>query len=315
MYGIVQKLDEETAKKISQSNRNSNRASEIGWWEICPRFLVLIRTDTDKYPLHDVGLQRIFDEGKEQEKIVRHELENAHFELTDIQRDEKWRYLNISGHIDGKISLNGQSPILEIKSCSPNVFRTISGIQDAVELRDSKYSWIKKYYAQMQTYHLLFNEELGVILFKDKSSGAKHEIPSHIDYEYCERMCKVIEEVNDRVARNDPWPAEPKEACKSCGFAKTMCFPGRDYGPGFDFLSDEEIEAKLVRWDKLKDKAKEFQDLDSEIKEHFKGKCAIVGDFMIESKEFERKNYKVPDDVKNQYLEIGKYFRTSIQKL
>lgn len=312
---IVHKLDAETQKRIRQSSRNSNRASELGWWEECPRYLVLVRTDTDKLPLHNIGLQRIFDEGKEQEKIIRREIEDAGYEIKDVQRDEKWKHLNITGHIDGKIILNGMTPILEIKSCSPNIYPAIANVRDAKDLRDSKYSWIRKYYAQMQGYHLLFNEELGVIFFKNKSTGEKHQIESRLDYEYCEKMCAVIEEVNDRVERNDPWPAEPKEACKRCGFAKTMCFPDQDYGPGIELISDDELESKLIRWHELKPAAKEYGDLDKEIKEYFKGKSAIVGEFLIESKEHERKNYKVPAEIKEQYLEISTYFRTSIERL
>lgn len=315
MVNIVEKLDQKTEQRIRQSPRNSNRSSDLGWWEECPRYLVLVRTDLDKLPLHDIGLQRIFDEGTRQEKLIRLELEEAGFEVTNVQRDEKWSHLNISGHIDGKIPLNGKTPILEIKSCSPNVFRTIKEYKVAEDLKTSRYFWIRRYYAQIQGYHLLFNEEEGIILFKDKSTGQKHQIESHINYDYCDQMCRVIEEVNDRVERNDPWPAEKKEACKHCGFAKTLCFPGQDYGPGFDIYTDEDLEADLIRREELKPQVKEYKELDKEIKRHFKGKNAVVGDFLITSDEFERKSYKVPNEIKNQYLEINTYFRTNIEKL
>lgn len=306
MINIVEALDQETAKRIRQSPRNSNRSSDLGWWEECPRYLVLVRTDIESLPLHDIGLQRIFDEGREQERIIRREIEKAGFEITNVQRDEKWGNLNITGHIDGKICLNGITPILEIKSCSPNIFPSIAQIQDAKDLRDSKYSWIRKYYAQMQGYHLLFNEESGVILFKNKSTGEKHQIESRIDYEYCEKMCSVIEEVNARVDRNDPWPAEQKEACRRCGFAKTKCFPGRDYGPGYEFISNEEIESKLIRLEEIKPIAKEYEALDKEIKGCFKGKDAIVGEFIITSKEVERKGYVV---------NASTYWKVTIERL
>jgi hypothetical protein len=315
MIDIVKKLDKETEKHIRQSPRNSNRSSELGWWEECPRYLVLVRTDPDKLPLHDINLQRIFDEGTKQERLVRAELEEANIEVHNVQRDEKWTHLNISGHIDGTIPIDGKNPILEIKSCSPNVFRAIQGFKTAEDLKNSKYFWIRGYYAQMQGYHLLFNEEEGVILFKDKSTGQKHQIESHIDYGYCEEMCKVIEEVNDRVERNDPWPAKECEACNRCGFAQTLCFPGKDYGEGYEFYSDDELEIKLNRREEIKAIAKEYDQLDDEIKKCFKGKNAVVGDFLITSDEYERKSYKVPNEIKEQYLEITTYFRTKIEKL
>jgi len=315
MIDIVKKLDQETAKRIHQSNRQSNWPSELGWWEECPRYLVLARTDSDKMPLHEISLQRIFDEGNKQEKLVRAELEAAGYDIIDVQRDAKWKHLNISGHIDGRIKLNGKKPLLEIKSCSPNVFQSILPITEAEELKGSKHFWIRRYYAQMQGYHLLFDEEDGMILFKDKSTGQKHIINSTLNYEYCEKMCKVIEEVNDRVGGSDPWPVEMKSACKHCPFAATVCFPDKDFGPGFEFLSDGEIEAKLARREELRSIAKEYDRIDKELKGHFKGRSAVIGDFIIESKEFERKNYKVPVEIKAQYLEIGKYWRTSIERL
>lgn len=315
MINIVEKLDQETEKRIQQSPRNSNRSSELGWWEECPRYLVLVRTDPEKLPLNDIALQRIFDEGTRQEKLIRLELEEAGFEVTNVQRDEKWAHLNISGHIDGKIPLNGKTPILEIKSCSPNVFRTIKKYKVAEDLKTSRYFWIRRYYAQMQGYHLLFNEEEGIILFKDKSTGQKHQIESHINYDYCDKMCWVIEEVNDRVERNDPWPAETKEACKRCGFAQTICFPEKDFGPGFQIYSDDELEIKLNRREELKKVAKEYKALDKELKNAFKGENAIVGDFLIESTPYERKSYKVPNEIKEQYLEVKTYYRVDIEKL
>ena len=315
MENIVKKLDNETLKNIRQSARNSNRSSELGWWEECPRYLVLVRTDYDKMPLHDIDLQRIFDEGKKQEKLVRMELEEAGYEIIDVQRDEKWKHLNITGHIDGKIRLDGKTPIIEIKSCSPNVFHTISTIDKAEDLKNSKFFWIRGYYAQIQGYHLLFNEEEGIILFKNKSTAKKHQIDSYLDYEYCERMCKVIEEVNDRVEKNNPWPIEMKEACKRCPFQKTMCFPDMDYGPGFDFLSDEETETKLIRWEETKEVAKEHEELDKELKEHFKGRSVILGDFKIESSKHERRGVDLPPDIKKQYEKVTEYWITKIERL
>jgi len=306
MIDIVKKLDQETEKKIRQSPRNSNRSSELGWWEVCPRYLVLIRTDLDKLPLHDLSLQRIFDEGTRQERLVRAELEEAGIEVHNVQRDEKWVHLNISGHIDGTISVDGKNLILEIKSCSPNVFRTIKEFKTAEDLRGSKYFWIRGYYAQMQGYHLLFNKEDGVILFKNKSTGEKHQIESHIDYEYCEKMCQVIEEVNDRVERNDPWPAKECEDCNRCGFAQTVCFPGKDYGEGYEFYSDDELEIKLNRREEIKAIAKEYERIDKEVKSHFKGKNAVVGDFLIESKLQDRDAYEVP---------ATSFYRVNIKKL
>ena len=151
---IVKKLDQETEKNIHASVRQSNWPSALGWWEECPRYLVLVRTDTDKLPLHDINLQRIFDEGKKQEKLVRAELEAAGFDIINVQRDKKWKELNISGHIDGQIKTGNGNPLLEIKSCSPNVFYSIVDYRDDEDLKKSKHFWIRGYYAPVSYTHL-----------------------------------------------------------------------------------------------------------------------------------------------------------------
>ena len=312
MLNIPEALDKEAQKRIKQYPHPNNRASECG--HPCERFLVLVRTHSDKLPLHDIGLQRIFDEGNLHETAVLRELENAGFQLVEQQRPFEWKKFRLTGRIDAKISIDGQLIPLEIKSCSPNVFPHIKGLSPQ-EMVNSKYPWVRKYPGQIMLYMLMDGKDKGIILFKNKTTGEKIQKDFELDLEYAESILKKLESVNKHVDSGTLPDVEMSGECKSCGFAKTMCFADQDYGPGFDFLSDEETEAKLIKWDKLKESAKEFEAIDKELKEHFKGKSAICGDFKIESKEYERKNYKVPPDVKEQYLEIGKYFRTSIERL
>ena len=66
---------------------------------------------------------------------------------------------------------------------------------------------------------------------------------------------------------------------------------------------------------KRKKEAKEYEELDKEIKEKFKGKTAVVGDFIIESKELVRKAYEIPDEVKKAYEKQMTYWVTKIKRL
>lgn len=312
MINIVEKLDQETAKRIKTYPHPNNRASECG--NPCIRFLVLSRLHSDKKALHDVGLQRIFDEGNLHEFAVLRELQDAGFQIIEQQRPFEWKKFRLTGRIDAKISINGTAIPLEIKSCSPNIFQHILNLPPE-EMTKSKYSWVRRYPGQIMAYMLMDGKEEGIIIFKNKSTGEKCQKNFKLDLEYTEEILKKLERVNECIAKNEIPPVEVSEECKRCGFMKTMCYPDQDYGPGFDLISDEEVEVKLIRWDELKEKAKEYEELDKELKEIFKGKSAIVGDFKVESKEFERKNYKVPDEIKKQYVEISTYFRTSIEKL
>lgn len=315
MENIVEKLDEMTARKIKTSPHNSNRASECG--HPCIRFLVLSRTSQGLKSLHDVGLQRIFDEGHLHEAAVLQELRDAGYTLVEQQRHLEWREFQLTGSIDAKIAINGDRIPLEIKSCSPNIF---PGIKDMApeEMLHSKHQWIRKYPAQLLIYMLLCEEKIGLMLFKNKGTGEKCQKVFELtdsNLEYAESILKKLESVNAHIKAGTEPPAAFIDDCKSCGFCKTACFPGRDYGPGIDMLEDPELEVKLSRRAELEAAAKEFEALDKEIKEGFRGRTAVIGDWMIESKEHERKSPDIPADIKKQYEKISKYWITKIERL
>lgn len=303
MINIVEKLDQETAKRIKSYPSKSNRASECG--HPCIRFLVLSRLQPEKKELHDIGLQRIFDEGNLQESAVLREIQDAGFNLVEQQRPFEMKEIQLTGRIDAKIAIEGKLIPLEIKSCSPNSFQVIKNATPD-DIKNSKYSWIRKYPAQIMSYCLMDGKETGIIIFKNKTTGEKCQKEFAIDYDYMEGILKKLERVNECVAKNEIPPVEPIEDCKSCGFAKTVCFPGQDYGPGFEILTDQELIIKLDRREALKNAVKEYEEIDKELKEAFKGRSALIGDFKIESKEIERKEYTV---------KAGAYWKTSIEKI
>lgn len=312
---IIEKLDEATARRIKQYPHPNNRASEAG--HPCIRFLVLSRLEPKKKLLHDIGLQRIFDEGNLHEDAVLREMADAGIKTTEQQRPYEWKKFELAGRLDAKIPIDGDYIPLEIKSCSPNIFPVLKPMKPE-EMVNSKYLWIRKYLAQILLYMVMDGKEMGIIIFKNKSTGEKLQKIVHLTDEnlsYIETILQKLEKVNDYVRRNEVPLADPCEDCKGCGFAKTACFPGQDFGPGFDFISNEEIEAKLLRWHETINPHHEHEDLDKELKEHFKGKSAVVGDFLIESKEYERTNYAIPDEIKNQYAEKVPYWRTKIERL
>jgi len=281
MIDIVEKLDKQTSKRIKQFPHPNNRASEVG--HPCLRFLVLSRLHPEKKALHDVGLQRIFDEGNLHERAMLREIEEAGFELVEQQRAFEWRKFQLSGRIDAKIKLNGKLIPLEIKSCSPNIFPSIkdSTVEDMIH---SRHIWIRRYPGQIMTYMLMDNKDEGIIIFKDKGTGEKCQKNFELDYKYVESILKKLEIVNKHVERNEVPKVEMCEECKNCGFQKTTCFPDCDYGPGFAFLSDKEAEEKLERRESLKPGHQEYNQLDKLLKAHFRGQNVVVGNFKIETK-------------------------------
>jgi len=317
---IPEILDAAAAKRIKSSPQNANRASSAG--HPCVRFLVLCRTANHLKALHDVGLQRIFDEGNDQEDILMRRINEAGLKLTEQQRaygDEPWaKKLQVTGRIDAKLPVNGGYAPLETKSCSPNVYRAVVEMSPA-DMIVSRYPWIRKYPAQILLYMLMEGSEVGIMLFKNKSTGETCQKVFRLEgamLEYAESILKKLEVVNAHVAAGTSPDAALIDDCKGCAFCKTACFPGADYGPGIDILQDPELEGKLNRRAELEPAAKEFEALDKEIKDGFKGKPgAVVGDWIIESTPYEIPHYEIPKEIKAQYASKKQAFRTSIERL
>lgn len=285
MIDIVEKLDQETAKRIKQYPHPNNRASEAG--HSCVRFLVASRLYPEKKALHDIGLQRIFDEGRLHEAAILREIQDAGFQIVEQQRPFEWRKFELSGHIDAKILIDGNLIPLEVKSSSPNPFRHIKDLEPMAMIT-SKHSWVRKYPAQILLYMLMDNKEEGIMLFKNKATGEKCQKNFNMEYEYTESILKKLEIVNDYVTKGELPEVAMCEDCKNCGFQQTYCFPDKDYGPGFVFLSDQEAADYLDERDVLIDPHKKFTPLDKLIKDHFRGQNVVIkgkrGTYKIETK-------------------------------
>jgi hypothetical protein len=315
MIDLVTRLDEATAKRIKIYPHPNNRASEAG--HPCERFLVAVRTHGDKKALHSVSLQRIFDEGHVHEAALLRELEDAGFEIKEQERPFEWKEFELSGRIDGQIKtsefqsgrldLSGLIP-LELKSCSPNSFMAVKKMNGLDFIR-AKQSWLRKYPAQIYCYLMMAAKQEGIMLFKNKTTGEKHQVNFALDDEaldYTESILQKLMRVNAHVKGGTLPDVVKIDDCRGCPFCATLCFPGQDYGPGFSVMSDADLEAKLERREELAEAAAEYGALDDEIKDSVRGKNLVVGHFIIESKEMERKAYEVKG---------GKFWRVKIERI
>lgn len=288
---IVERVLEAKQKKIKQYPVHSNRASEIG--HPCTRYHVLNRTRWQEKALHDVRLQQVFDLGNVFEDVVLRDLADAGIKVIEQQRSFTWPEYKITGHVDGLVCLNGGAYPLEIKSCSPFVFKTINTVDD---LKNGKYAYLRKYPAQLTLYMLMSNIEKGVFLFKDKVSGAVKEVWMSLDYTLGEELLKRCEEVNRHVdAGTVPDAIEYDEAlCDECPYAH-ICTPDR-IGREVEVIDDKELSVKLDRLATLKDAYKEYNEIDKEVKTIAKGReKLLVGNWFLTGKMMHRKGYMVPD--------------------
>jgi len=306
---IVEKILDAKARKIKQYPVNSNRASDLGL--PCVRYHVLNRTRWQEKALHNVGLQQIFDMGNEIEKIVLRELDEAGITVIEQQRSFSWPEYSITGHIDGVIMAEDGAWPLEIKSCSPFVFKAINTIND---LKNGKYGYLRKYPAQLTLYCLMSNKEKGVILFKDKTSGQLKEIWMPLDYELGEELLKRAESINAHVAAGTlPDPINEDMWCDGCAFAH-VCLPEK-IGKEVE-IDTGELAILLDRLEELKPTYKEYEEIDEQIKKAVEGREKVLaGSWFCSGKWIDKKSYDIPADLKAQYERITQYWKRKIQKI
>jgi CRISPR/Cas system-associated exonuclease Cas4 (RecB family) len=297
---IVEKVIENKKKNIKNYPCYVNRASQIG--DPCLRRLVYERTNYKDKRLHDIGLELIFEEGREQEKIVLKDLKEAGFDIVEQQRAYQWPEFQISGSIDAKIVLDGKAYPLEIKSMSPYIFAAINTMEDF-----KKYPWTKKYISQIMIYLLLAEEEKGYFILKNKSTGELKEIEVTLDYTFSEEVVRKAEAINKHIAdKTLPDKINDFDICGECPFSH-ICLPELDMGAGVKIENREELEAKLEERERLQKYSKLYDELDKEIKGQIKEIPALaLGKWMITGKWIEKKEYVSP---------ASKYWQSKIVRL
>ena len=238
----------------------SNRASSIGYFvpELggCIRQGVYERTHWSEKRLPDTRLQAIFEEGKEQEKMVLKLLAEIGVELFEQQGAFEWEKYNITGHLDGCMRDGNDSIPVEIKSMNPNIFHQINSLEDF-----KKKPWTTAYLGQIQLYMLFKNIDRGIFLLKDKSNGMLKQIPVALDYELAEACIKTAEIINKHVAEGKlPEPCDDIDKCEDCKF-NHICMPERSFGTPLKISDDPLFDLKLLKYFELEEAAGESKEL------------------------------------------------------
>ena len=326
MINIPEVLDKKTEENIKRLKGTLNRAHNAGWVDDCKRFLVLIRTQPEKLELHGLETQRIFDEGKRQETIIAQQIEEAGFKLKKPERFV-WEELELEGEIEYLISEDDKNwfPI-DFKTCSLGIYNEISRCKEGSELLSSRHLHIRHYPAQNYLYTVRYKFDTGIIFFKEKSKAMPHQINCPLEMKYIDRILDGLDEVNAHVKKDTLPDPVRVDACSRCGFMTTVCFPDSvEAGKGIRVYDDAELEIKLQKRQELidagiKDKAKELEKLDSEIKgefrsEAFDGKQLLIGDYTVKVGSYLKSTTDLPEDVKKQYQRDMKIFRITIKNL
>ena len=307
---IVERIMEAKQKKIKQFPVNSNRASDLG--HPCVKYHVLNRTKWQERELHGPELQAVFDLGNEFEKIIMSDLNEAGIPVIEQQRPFDWPEYQITGHIDGKLLINGETIPFDAKSCSPYIFDYIGDINS---LKNGKYSYLRKYPTQLNLYLLMSNSEKGLLLFKNKVNGQYKEVWMQLDYGLGEETLKRAEAINKHLAEGTmPEPISDPFWCNDCPYLH-ICRPPH-IGQEVEILDDDKVARMLDRLEELKPYAQEYKQLDDELKTILEGKeKVLVGNWIVTGKWVERKNYDVPVEIKEKYVTVTRYWKRNIEKI
>lgn len=300
---LTEKLNAHIDSGILNSiSRGHNNASDIGFE--CDTFQSACRLKGNLRPRKSIHTEKIFRMGRILERPNIRWLQDAQIQVRETS-DKRWEWpqYNIVGYMEADIKIPSISKIdkfpLEHKTVSPNGFRAVKWHKEhGIPLTQARQPWTRKYPGQLTTYMLFKGQEIGVWFYFEKQSGDFLWWIYPLDYTYGESLIQRAERCNENVAKEFIPPCEQKELCNDCDFAKTLCFPDKDYGPGFVFMSDEQKEEKLMRREKTKEAHAEYLKLDKELKGHFKGKNVVTQGFKIESKQ-----------------DVNGNWRTSIEKL
>jgi len=293
---ILDAVLEDRGRQREPKGRNlSNHASQLG--HPCLRRLVYLRLAADEARPIGVGLRRVFDLGNLFEDYVRARLREAGVRVVAEQGLGDWEKYNIRGSIDGVIHLDdlaraaamwgiegaesggdGESAILEIKSCGDKYWRALEGDEPNWGLDEITLKWR----AQCLLYCLLQGRERCVLLLVHKSSGEMRQIDirleDHLDEaEALVKKAEMIEAFVEGARVGAGWVdvedilpdrLEAPKICRRCEF-EHLCCPTLVWGPGLQEIESDEVAGALARREELESARTEYTRLDAEVKERF----------------------------------------------
>lgn len=297
MIDLITPIYKMKEKKIKRYSCFVNRASGIGYFvpELngCLRRGVFTRTKWKDQELHSIETQLIFDEGNNQERTVLIDLAQAGIDIIEQQFAYEWKEYQITGHCDGKVYytksiLNNYSmPLkapLEIKSMHPVIFDQIDTYNDL-----KKYPWTRSYMSQINLYMLMDNVPNGILLLKNKSTGALKQINVELDYTLGEQCIRTCEAINKHI-KNETIPDKIIDisTCKKCPF-KLICLPDIQMGTiPLEFIDNNQLEGLVKKYIIEKAKEKNYKNIHTTLKMYLqseytrKGELNIsLGDYLI----------------------------------
>ena len=305
----------------------SNRASMLG--HPCERHLVYARTRPQDASKPAPALLSIFEEGAIHETAVIREIEEkTPYKVLRQQASFEYPEHQITGSIDGQLLIPahngdvGEAIPFDVKSASPYTWRELDE-KDIDTLRNHKHYFVRGNYDQAQLYMLMGNKERFILIFKDKTTGLLKQMNLALDLERCEALIQKADRINVHIKAGtlpDRIPYE-ESVCGKCDWFG-ICLPDEAVLAGLAIMDDPELGAKLRRREELAAVAREYDKLDTEIKDTVKralafenrdhGEAAVGTDWLIQVRAQPYKGYTVKDGIK-QIVRIQRLGKTDMR--
>lgn len=312
----IEKITEHLMNQRNGYQPTANYAYNAG--HPCERHLVYSRLNWEEKSLHNINTLLIFREGNLHEEAVITLLRESGIKIVETQRPFELKAIQLRGRIDGQCDPNDEGKLYptEIKSMNPFDWEKINSVED---MMTSTKVWIKSYPTQMMLYLLGMEKEVGLFILKNKLNGMLKFIFCPLDYAYAEKEWQKLERVNKHVLEKTyPDRIADRSVCTYCDF-KHICLPDEN-SETINILENQELFDLLEQREKLKDSAKDYEQIDEKIKkDYFKnvseGTHLVGGKFQIKISMYDRKFANIPDDIKKQYEETKTATRINIVAL
>lgn len=286
-----------TSRLHGRSVANANWVTTLA--HPCRAYAVYMRTVPSEQRRQLKGsLGMVFSEGDDQARAIKRDLLDMGWEVEGAEGQMAWSKYQITGRQDLKLRKIGfgESVHAEIKSCAPYSYEKLNTVED---LKNHRYYFIQKWYFQVCLYMVLKGVDRYWMILKNKSNGQIKVIEFTLgaeELEAAESMLKKAEETNQFVQIGKMPTVEMKisspDLCTDCEFYE-VCMPELNFGLAAQVLDEEmaaDLSAKTDRREELKPAAKEFEELDEELKEEIKSLTTdgqddvVYGDWMAHVK-------------------------------
>jgi hypothetical protein len=323
-YEIAQDLvDEIIDRRVKQLEAGNDRKMPSRFWASqigdCDRQMVYGLARWKDKPLYDYGTLALFDSGRKEEANINRLLMDLGFDISQqqnpIEIKNRAGEVICSGRIDGLINWHGQKLPYEIKSMNDYVFNSIKDVSDF-----QKKAYLRKYTRQMQMYLYGNSKEAGLFVL---SNFRQIKIfAAALELETCEQILQRLERNWAHYkAGTLPEPIEYNdEICGNCPFRHICLVENKNKDAVM--LENKVLEAKIGRLFELKPIAKEYADLDDELKAPFKINKVpevYIGDkYVVKTKTSVNKSVDtkaLPPEIKEQYQRITERTTVSFASL